>query len=647
MKHGVVGGVVLFVLVCGCPGPITYHQSTLRTGWNGLEGVLTASNVSPSTFGLVASTVLDDQVDTQPLVVANQKVAGTVYHAVAYVTTESNTVYAIDGVSGTVIRSVNLGAPVTFPESCGNNAPNVGINGTGTIDVKKGTFYVVAYVQAATGPQFQLHALDLETLADKPGSPVLVSGSHRLTDGTTTPFNASVQRQRPALLEASGNVYAAFGSFCDFSPDRTRGWILGWNAASLAPLAANFVTDTLATSPPAANWTGQVFSNFFLASVWMSGYGPAADSDGNLYFVTGNGNPATYNNPQSLQESVIKVTPDLSTVLDVFTPSSWSGLDTADNDIGSGGVLLLPDQGGPEPHVAVAAGKDGRLFILNRDNMGGMHSPDVPPNVSVGSCWCGPSYFEGADGVGRIVSSGGTTVQLWKFNPGSPPSLTLEGTSAAVQDGTQDPGFFTSVSSALISPGTAIIWAIGRPGPASGNFAIKLFAFSAVPSGGVLNQLWSSVAGSWPNTGGNANLVPTISGGRVYVASYKRLAIFGLVSAAPANACGGTLPLTEVPGSTCKDLGTGRCGRWKCVGPAANAVTCDTSASGVAEVCGHCEIPALPGSGHGRGDKCFCNDPGLTSGILVCAPQGGLICCPCNSAPGCGPGSPSFQSPSQ
>jgi hypothetical protein len=617
---------------------VTYHQNALRTGWNGLEGTLKTSNVNSSTFGLVGATVLDDQVDTQPLVVVNQTIAGLGSHTVAYVATEGNTVYAIDGVSGAILKSTNLGTPVSMPLGCINNGPNVGIDGTPALDVKNQILYVIAYVQGASGPQYQLHALDPTTLGDKPGSPVPVAASHPLTNGTPYAFNASVQRQRAALLLANGNVYAAFGSFCDSSADISRGWVLGWNATTLAPLAANDLTDTLATSPPfMGNPRG-----YFLGSVWMSGYGLAADSNGYLYFVTGNGNAATYNNPTSLQESVVKLSPDLATVADVFTPSNTSGLDIGDVDYGSGGVLLLPDQPGPLPHLAVAAGKDGRMFIMNRDSLGGFHNPDVPPHVQVGDCWCGPSYFQAPDGVGRVVSSGGRQVKVWKVNQGNPPSLTLEGTSAAVQDTTQDGGFFTTVSSSLSAAGSGIIWAVGRPGKVNTN--VTLFAFDAAATKGTLPLLWSGLAGTWPTTQANGNLVPTVADGRVYVASYKRLAIFGLVSApAPfTNACGGTQVLTENPGAPCEDLPTKKCGRWKCLGPGANAVTCDTTAGGTNE-CGGCGFAALPGTGHGAGDHCFCDDPGLSSGILVCsADKTHLICCPCNSAPGCGPGSPPF-----
>jgi hypothetical protein len=162
------------------------------------------------------------------------------------------------------------------------------------------------------------------------------------------------------------------------------------------------------------------------------------------------------------QESVVKMTSDLSSVTDLFTPSNVTPLDNADYDYGSGGALVLPDQPGPKPHLAVAAGKDGRLFILNRDGMGGFHNPDVPANVGVGACWCGPSYFQGADGIGRVVSSGGVQVMTWKVNGALAPELQSEASDASIASG-QDGGFFTTVSSNGTKPNTQIIWAISHP----------------------------------------------------------------------------------------------------------------------------------------------------------------------------------------
>jgi hypothetical protein len=179
------------------------------------------------------------------------------------------------------------------------------------------------------------------------------------------------------------------------------------------------------------------------------------------------------------------------------------------------------------PHLAVAAGKDGRMFILNRDNMGRFQNPDVPQNVAVGASWCGPSYFRGADGVGRVVSSGGFQAKSWKVNTAASPALALEASAPTLAIGPQDDGgFFTSVSSNGTKANTAIVWAVGRPIGTDNH--LTLFAYNATASVATLPQLWSGSAGHWPNLGGNANSVPTVANGRVYVPSNRQLSIFGL-----------------------------------------------------------------------------------------------------------------------
>ena len=463
-------------ITVGCTSVVTYHNESQRTGWNHNENTLTPANVTPKTFGFITKTDLDDQVDTQALVVTNQQIEGEAHTAV-YVATEGNTVYAIDSWSGAILLQRNLGKPIDTPLGCANNGPHVGINGTPTIDLERRTLYVIAYTSVGGNPTYQLHALDLNKLNDKPGSPVTVSGSNA---GFT--FNASVQRQRSALLLANGNVYAAFASFCDFSADKSRGWMFGWNAATLAPLPANELTNKLTTSP----------ATFFLSSIWMSGYGVAADSKGDIFFVTGNsdykGN--SYTGTTNIQESVVKMPGDLSKVQDLFTPSNVFPLDQGDTDYGSGGVMVLPDQPGKIPHLAVAAGKDGRNFILNRDNMGGFHNPDIPKFVQIDACWCGPSYFKGSDGVGRVVSSGGLVAKTWQVNTSLSPALSFEASSPSLPSGPQDGGFFIgTVSSNGTTANTAIIWTIARP--SGTDYHVTLVAFNGTASGGSLAQLWS------------------------------------------------------------------------------------------------------------------------------------------------------------
>ena len=270
-------------------------------------------------------------------------------------------------------------------------------------------------------------------------------------------------------------------------------------------------------------------NSFFLSSIWMSGFGPSTDDSGNILVVTGNSDYSgtTYDGVTNIQESVIKISPDLSTVLDLFTPSNWSALDQRDHDFGSGGVLVLPDQPGSYPHLAVAAGKVGSMFLMNEDSLGGYSSQtnNVLGTYSIGGCWCGPSYFvDPGDSLARVVSSGGSTVQVWKLQTSPSPSLSLAAQSASIGGG-QDPGFFTSISSNATS--NAIIWALSRPASSS-NPAIYLYAFNP-DSGTNMVTLFRGQAGEWPNFTGNANLVPVVANGQVFVASHNQLQIFGLV----------------------------------------------------------------------------------------------------------------------
>jgi hypothetical protein len=539
-----IGSVVAFSnkVKVECHDVITYHNDNGRTGWNPNDNTLTPANARPATFGRIATAVLDDagdQVDAQPLIVTNQMIAGMGVHSVAYVATENNSVYAIDSFTGAKLKKANLGTPVPRPLNCENNGPAVGINSTPTIDRKAGVLYVMAYVMKGTTPTFELHALDLATLTDK-HPPKTVAAANTLTSGTGYGFDGSVQRQRSALLQVNGNIYAGFAAFCDFKASQSRGWVLGWKQNNLAALGKNELLDkSTATSSFDCYFHTPWTSNHpcYLSSVWMSGFGIASDAKGELFFTTGNTGVADgtgvsfYDSKTNLAESLVKLSGDLSKVDDFFTPSNVNDLDQHDTDFGAGGAVVLPDQPGPMPHLAVAAGKDANLYIVNRDTgqMGGFQTPNVPKSVAIDTCPCdtrsGPSYFKGSDGVGRVVSSGGSQMMQWKVDTSSSPALAKEA-SASVTSG-QDPGYFTSISSNCVAANTAIIWAVGRP-LSNSNTHVTLQAFDATASGGALNPLWSSEAGSWPNTGGNANIVPTVANGMVYVASNRQLQIFGL-----------------------------------------------------------------------------------------------------------------------
>jgi outer membrane protein assembly factor BamB len=464
---------------------------------------------------------------------------------VVYVATEGNTVYAIDAATGAVLLHRNLGTPVKISllGNCTDNGGQIGITSTPVIDRAANRLYLIAYTNDAGVLTYRLHALNLTSLADAI-PPVVVAASHILNDGTTSyTFQASRNRQRPALLEANGNIYAGFGSFCDFFSDLSRGWVLGWNARTLQSLTANRLNDLLVNS----------FYGYFLSSVWMSGAGLAASADGSIFFVSGNSDPTgtSYDPVSNLAESVVKISGDLTQILDYFTPNDVSFLDQNNADFSAGGVLLIPTQSGPIPNLAVHLGKIGPLYLLNQQNLGNFTptasggtqcSPRAvcPADNVVGNyaldptddCWCTPSYFTGSDGVGRVVLSAGHHVIIWQIQTSSTVTLVKERTLADISSA-QDAGFFTSVSSNGTTAGTAVVWAVSRPtdtSPAN----VLLYAFD--PTNGSL--LFSANAGTWPSPG-NANIVPVVANGQVFVGSYKRLAIFGPTTAGAAVASAG------------------------------------------------------------------------------------------------------------
>jgi hypothetical protein len=557
---------------------LTWHNDNFRTGWQQQETILTTSNVS--TLGIAHSVTLLDQVDAQPLVIPGF-ING---HDIAFVADESNNVYQIDGNASAntnpILKQVNLGTHVPRPLGCANNGPDVGITGTPVIDWASQTLFVIAYVNVNnTTPTYFLHALNLNTLADKV-SPLTVAASHTLTNGSAFAFNATVQRQRAALLFANGNVYAAFGSFCDDDSSLSRGWLLGWswNGTTLKALGANQLDDRQSSS---AKTSSGAPTNVFLDSIWMSGAGPASDESGNLIFSTGNsdsafglGKAATSTwidtvpcsgtatgtdstvHCSNIQESVVKITGDLTTITGIFSPTATTfnpttlTMDNNDLDLGSGGVLVVPQQRPGGPSLAATAGKDGRLFLFDRSSTAtaGMKLLQMHQG---GDCWCAPSYFAGPDNLTRMVTSQGVPgqnidiggEQLQTFHIFPSPSLTPAGSTTLITSG-QDPGFFTSVS--CNGPGSfgtctdmPIIWAVSRPVSTSSP-GVNLYAFQALKVNsndpGYTVLFGPTQVGSWPNINANANIVPTVSNGRVYVASNKLLTILKVGGTGPVAA---------------------------------------------------------------------------------------------------------------
>lgn len=530
-----------WVLLAGVPAKsaastsvLTYHNDNDRTGWNAAETVLTTANVNASSFGLLNTVWVDGRIDAQPLVVPAQAIDGAGVHDVVYVATSNDSVYAIDAYSGAILQTRNLGVSIPYSAKDGSEAvyPASGILSTPVIDRSNNAIYVVTDTNegASASDVFRLHKLALNNFSDLVPSQVLWPTT-TLADGSTSVFAPQHIYQRPGLLEANGNIYVAFGSSGDNAPTLVRGVIACYSASNLAP-AYDLTVDRLreTTNP------------FYLNAIWQSGYAPAADAQGNVYFSTSNSDPNTpsYNASYNFPESVLKVSGDLSHVLDSFTISNYFVMDQGDGDLGAGGVMLLPDQPGTYPHLVVAGGKDGRAFILNRDGLGGYTSGG--PNhdlaeLAAGGCWCGPAYFVGADSVARIVTGGANGVTTWRVNDGSTPSFALEGQVAAgLTNGQPDNGgTIPSVSSNGTTAGSAIVWIVQRPNDVHNTMYLRAF-----DAANLSHQLFSAVGGNWSNQYSNANAVPVVANGYVYVGSYKQLRIFGPLSgfslSAPAAA---------------------------------------------------------------------------------------------------------------
>ncbi|HEY5072295.1 MAG TPA: hypothetical protein VII63_09710, partial [Caulobacteraceae bacterium] len=282
--HRVVGAVVrAFVLAAALLAAGTaaaqvavtsYHYDHGLTGWNDHEASLDYSTVpglpGRLQFQPLFTVPLDGLVFAQPLMVPNAIVRGDPNpgtHDVVYVATYNNTIYAIDPTRGSILAQRTLDPAGNEPCVRPGQA-SAGINGTPVIDRAHHALYVIDLTVVANRAAYFLHAIDLNTLADIT-APTEVSASQRLLNKTFYNFNAPYERQRAALAEVNGNIYAGFAGSCEFKHlgfPGSRGWVLGWQASTLQPLPLAELTDQRVSSP----------NHIFLTSVWMSGSGLAS-----------------------------------------------------------------------------------------------------------------------------------------------------------------------------------------------------------------------------------------------------------------------------------------------------------------------------------------------------------------------------------
>ena len=512
------------VYVTTNPGMFTHHNDNLRTGQNQNETVLSPANVTSSKFGKLFSYPLDGIAYASPLYVANVNIPGKGFHNVVFAASEHDSVYAFDadGLTNNPLWQVSFINPAagvtTIPliEAAPDNADysEVGIAGTPVIDPASGTVYVEASTKEVTGGTTnyvqRLHALDIATGAEKFGGPVVIQASVPGTgdgaQGGMIAFSALHQGQRPGLLLNSGVIYMGFGSHAD--APIFFGWLMGYNATNLQQVMVYLTTP---------NGSG--------GGIWHAGGGVAADAAGSLYFSTGNGDFDANVGGPDYGDSVEKLSPG-GVVLDYFTPHDQANMDAKDLDLSSGGVLLLPDQGGPYPHLLVSAGKTGTIYLINRENMGHFNTNNdsqivqslisaLPGGTGGTGSFAPPVYFNGHVFFGAVndfVREFSITNGLLSATPTSLSSATYSYAGAAI-----------AVSANGNTNG--ILWAVQRNGTTGPGV---LHAYDARNLGTELYN--SSQSGSRDTLDFAAKFTPaTVVNGRVYVASMSQLTVYGLL----------------------------------------------------------------------------------------------------------------------
>lgn len=510
------------VAVTDLQGVYTYRNNLARSGANSQEYALTPSNVNAATFGKLFSCTVDGVIYAQPLWTANLNVAGT-RRNVVFVATDHDSLFAFDADnspceqlwSASLLDAAHGGTgEETAVPSAGPNAllgeghgliPETGITGTPVIDPNTQTLYVVSMSVGASfaGTTFydRLHAIDLATGNEKPGSPITINASYPGTgDGTSTvTFNPGDQLQRSGLTLVNGTVVIAFASNGDVPP--YYGWVIGYHYDGLS-----FTQTAVLNVSPNTGYGG----------IWMAGGAPAADEAGNLYLLTGNG-PFDANNTGPLAhndygDSLLKLNSDL-TVSQYFTPSDQALDASGDGDFGSGAALVLTlPQGSPVNHLIVGGGKDGNLDFLNGDALGGygddhvwQQLPLVGEISSTAAFWNNYLYISAIYTGINVFQLDPSTAH---FAPASPSPVT--------------PSFYIIGSSPSISAvGTSngIVWALENGNncraPTSLGSPTVLSAFDA---SNVSNLLWTSSLSS-ADTAGNAQTfnVLIVANGKVYV----------------------------------------------------------------------------------------------------------------------------------
>ena len=499
----------------------TYHNDNARTGQNLSETILTPSNVNSSSFGKLFVITVDGKVDAQPLYLTQVSIPNQGMHNVLYVATEHGSVYGLDADSGKALWQVSMlaaGETTSDDHGCGQITPEIGVTSSPVIDPKAGphgTIYVVAMSKDGAGNYHQrLHALDVTTGAEEFSGPQNIQasfpGNGDNSSGGKVVFAPGQYAERAGLLLQNGVVYTAWTSHCDFRP--YTGWIMGFDQSTLAQVSVLNVT-------PNGNE----------GSVWMSGAGLAADTSGNIFLLDANGTFDTtldangFPSQGDYGNAFLKISSANRqlAVADYFEMSNQGAENGSDEDLGSGGALVLPDlqdSSNQTRHLAVGAGKDANIYIVDRDAMGKFNpnTNNIYQEISgalSGSVFSMPAYFNNTVYYGavgdNIKAFAITKAQLAKtpasqtsntfVYPGATPSISANGTS------------------------NAILWV------AENANAAVLHAYDAT---NLTHELYNSnqASGGRDQFGaGNKFITPMITNGKVYVGTTNGVGVFGLL----------------------------------------------------------------------------------------------------------------------
>jgi hypothetical protein len=501
---------------------LTYHNDNARTGQNLTETSLTPATVTVSTFGKVGFFGVDGKVDAQPLYVSALTMPGQGTSNVLYVATEHDTVYALDADSGATLWRVSLlgaGETTSDGRGCSQVVPEIGITSTPVIDRMRGVIYVVAMSKNAAGAYMQrLHALDLTTGAEQFSGPRLIQATYPGTgagsSGGTVVFDARQYEERSALLLLGGTIVTSWTSHCDIDP--YTGWIISYNASTLVQ------TSVLNVTP-----------NGSRGAFWMAGAGPAVDAANNMYLLAGNGvfdttlNASGFPNRGDFGNAFLKISTGSGlAVADYFATFDTVSQSNADTDLGSGGTLVLPDLidgAGQTRRLAVGAGKDRHIYVVNRDAMGKWNASSNPVYQDVGGALSGsvfsmPAYFNNTVYYGAV----GDSIKAF------PITNARLATTAASRTARTFP--YPGATPGISASGTAnaILWAVENSNPA------VLHAYDARD---LTRELYNSTqAPSGRDSVGTNNkfITPTIVNGHVYVGTTTGVAVFGLLAGVPA-----------------------------------------------------------------------------------------------------------------